>query len=114
MSAQHLMAHRFLFWQQRGFITTQLAESLARLETHFKDYSDDPDRASELMDIAMAVRDGTGRKVSLKVTWRLVPAVHYILDITPSMETDDDGRCASTAFGSALRLRRRASATRSM
>jgi hypothetical protein len=114
MSAQHLMVHRFIFWQQRGYITTLHAESLACLETHFKDYSDDPERASELFDIAMAVRDATGRKVHLTVAWRLVPTVCTIIPTTLAGGLTFEHRCASTASGSALRPRRRASATPSM
>jgi hypothetical protein len=78
MSEQNLMTHRLIFWQQRGFIETSLAESLMCLEDHFHEYSKHPNRATELMDMALAVREGTGNRVSLNVPWRLGPAVCFV------------------------------------
>ena len=75
MTAQHLLTHRLLFWQNRGYITRPNGKSLVHLETHFSDYSKDPERSTHLMDVAMAVREATGSKVSLATAWRLVPAV---------------------------------------
>ncbi len=75
MTAQHLLTHRLLFWQNRGYISKSIGKSLAHLETHFNDFSKDPERATPLMDVAMAVREATGSKVNLGTAWRLVPMV---------------------------------------
>ncbi len=75
MTPQHLMAHRLLFWQNRGCLEDLVGKSLRLLETHFNEFQDDKERATELLDVAMAVRKATGNKVNLAVGWKLVPAV---------------------------------------
>ncbi|KAK3898462.1 hypothetical protein C8A05DRAFT_47239 [Staphylotrichum tortipilum] len=75
MTPQHLMAHRLLFWQNRGKLSNLVGKSLRLLETHFVDFQQDPDRANDLLDVAVAVREATGSKVNLAVAWKLVPAM---------------------------------------
>ena len=117
MTAQHLLAHRLLFWQNRGYITNANGKSLVHLETHFSDYSKDPERATPLMDVAMAVREATGSKVNLSTAWRLVPAVCILgradhKNKNKNVNIDRGHRCASTACDSAPRRRRTRSDTR--
>jgi len=79
MTPQHLMAHRLLFWQNRGSLSELAGKSLRLLETHFVDFQEDRDRANDLLDVAVAVREATGSKVNLAVAWKLVPAVRFLL-----------------------------------
>lgn len=75
MRAQHLLVHRLVFWQQRGFITTAQGKTIEMLETHFDEYTKDEALSPEVYDIAVAVRKATGEKVDMSLVWRLVPAV---------------------------------------
>ncbi|KAL2017321.1 hypothetical protein VTK56DRAFT_2294 [Thermocarpiscus australiensis] len=75
MKAQHLLAHRLVFWQQRKFITTLQGKAISFLETHFCEYSEDGDRNTEIFDIALAVRKATGEKVNIGLVWKIVPAL---------------------------------------
>ncbi|GAB1318472.1 Histone-lysine N-methyltransferase set-6 [Madurella fahalii] len=75
MKAQHLLAHRLVFWGQRKRIMASQGKAISFLETHFREYSEDGDRISEITDIAMAIREATGGKVNLGLVWRTVPAL---------------------------------------
>lgn len=78
MTAQHLLVHRLIFWQQRKFITTSLGKAIEMLETHFYDYTKDGERNGEILDMGVAIRQATGGRVNMGLTWRTVPAVSYL------------------------------------
>lgn len=75
MPLQHLITYRILFSQNRDRLTSDMGKTLNRLEDHFGDYMDDPDRADDLFKVAMALRDTSKSKLALRAIWRLVPAV---------------------------------------
>jgi hypothetical protein len=95
MTAHNLMAHRLLFWQAKGYILKPMAKSLMCLEAHFSDITKDPERSTEVLDVAMAVREATGSKVSLATAWKIVPLVRHFLHGAQERRLTRN-RCAST------------------
>ena len=83
MMAQHLLAHRLMFWQQKGYITTKQGKAIERMETHFNEYSKGEESATRIFDVAMAVRKETGNKVGLGLVWRMVPCVRLFFFLSP-------------------------------
>ncbi|KAK4183159.1 hypothetical protein QBC35DRAFT_544612 [Podospora australis] len=75
MKAQHLLAHRLVFWQQRGFITTSQGKAIDMLEDHFNEYTKDEERSPEVYGIAVAICKATGGKANMGLVWKLVPAL---------------------------------------
>jgi hypothetical protein len=73
MRPQHLLAHRVYFWLRRG--QNALGKVHRYLENHFSEFSKNGPRITEIMDIAMAIHEETGRKGELSLVWRTVPAV---------------------------------------
>lgn len=77
MMAQYLLAHRLMFWQQKGYITTKQGKAIERMETHFNEYTKGQESATRIFDVAMAVRKETGNKVGLGLAWRMIPSVSF-------------------------------------
>ncbi|KAK4175265.1 hypothetical protein QBC36DRAFT_355247 [Triangularia setosa] len=80
MKPQNLLAHRLVWFQQKGYITTEQGAVIERLETHFDEYTrEEGGKTTEVYDIAMAVREVTGeakgKKIDFGLIWRLVPAL---------------------------------------
>ncbi|KAK4163361.1 hypothetical protein QBC43DRAFT_355110 [Cladorrhinum sp. PSN259] len=73
MKAQNLLAHRLIWWQQRGFVTTKQGKVIEKMESHFNEYTKDKKLSTEVFDIAVAVRSETGGKVNVGFMWNLVP-----------------------------------------
>ncbi|SPQ24006.1 16ce20a4-d59a-4ef4-9f5d-28d34fe9a566 [Thermothielavioides terrestris] len=72
MKPQHLLAHRLFFWHKRGY---SLGKAYGLLQTHFDAISKDPDRLNEVLDIAMAVQEATGKRARMDLVWMIVPAL---------------------------------------
>ncbi|KAK4445990.1 hypothetical protein QBC34DRAFT_305746 [Podospora aff. communis PSN243] len=75
MRGEYLLLHRLVFWQQRGFVTTEQGRVVEGLETHFTEYSKVEERAAEIYDVAEDVVKATGGKVGMGLVWRLLPAM---------------------------------------
>ncbi|KAK4677823.1 hypothetical protein QC764_302260 [Podospora pseudoanserina] len=75
---QSLLAHRLVWFQQKGYITTEQGAVIQGLEAHFDEYTrEDGGKTTEVYDVAMAIRDVTGegreKKIDVGLIWKLVP-----------------------------------------
>lgn len=77
---QSLLAHRLVWFQQKGYITTEQGAVIQGLEAHFDEYTrEEGGKTTEVYDVAMAIRDVTGegreKKIDVGLIWKLVPQV---------------------------------------
>ena len=72
---RHLALFRVLLWQERKLISTEYAQALEYLESHFVDYTNDERRSSDIMTSANFIKDATKSKTRLAIAWKLLPTV---------------------------------------
>lgn len=80
---QNLLAHRLVWFQQKGYITTEQGTVIQGLEAHFDEYTrEEGGKTTEVYDVAMAIRDVTGegreKKIDVGLIWKLVPQVNSL------------------------------------
>ncbi|KAK4205013.1 hypothetical protein QBC40DRAFT_325619 [Triangularia verruculosa] len=80
MKRQDLLVCRVVWFQQRGFITSEQGRVVEGLENHFDGYTrEEGGKTTEVYDVAMGIREVTGqggrKMVDVGLIWRLVPAL---------------------------------------